>query len=337
MKGLVFDASNETPQIVLKEIKDPGQPQRGEIRVAIQASSLNFHDFMVARGIMPTENGRILLSDGAGIVEAVGEDVTSFAIGDHVVSTFFPRWLAGKPMSIVGNFENTPGDGIDGMATEFVVRSESAFTKIPQGWSMPEAATITTSGLTAWRALVTNGQLKAGETVLIQGTGGVSIAALQIAKAKGAFVIATSSSDEKLAKVHNLGADELINYKTTPAWGDEVLRLTKGLGVDHVVEVGGPVTINESLKAVKVGGHIAQIGVLSGNEASIPIVSLLGKQVRLQGLIVSSVEDQKEYISALEATQSRPVIDKIFNYTELSQAFDYMQKGNHFGKICVTW
>ncbi|MBF7688277.1 zinc-dependent alcohol dehydrogenase family protein [Acinetobacter rathckeae] len=337
MKGLVFDASNGTPQILLKEISDPGQPKRGEIRVRIQASSLNFHDFMVARGIMPTENGRVLLSDGAGVVEAVGEGVQAFKMGDQVVSAFFPHWLAGKPVPAVGNFENTPGDGVDGMATEYVVRSESAFTKIPQGWSMPEAATITTSGLTAWRALVTNGQLKAGETVLIQGTGGVSIAALQIAKAMGAFVIVTSSSDEKLAKVRDMGADELINYKTTPAWGDEVLRLTQGRGVDHVVEVGGPLTINESLKAVKVGGHIAQIGVLSGNEANIPIVDLLAKQVRLQGLIVSSVEDQKAYISALEVIQARPVIDKIFNYTALSEAFDYMQSGNHFGKICMTW
>ncbi|MBF7685389.1 NAD(P)-dependent alcohol dehydrogenase [Acinetobacter sp. B10A] len=337
MKGLVFDASNGTPQILLKELNDPGQPKRGEIRVHIQASSLNFHDLMVARGIMPTENGRILLSDGAGVVEAIGEGVDDFKVGDHVVSTFFPLWLAGKAIPAVGNFANTPGDGIDGMATEYVVRSESAFTKIPKAWSLQEAATITTSGLTAWRALITDGQLKSGETVLIQGTGGVSIAALQIAKAMGAFVIATSSSDEKLTKVRDMGADELINYKTTPAWGDEVLRLTQGKGVDHVVEVGGPLTINESLKAVKVGGHIAQIGVLSGNEANIPIADLLGKQVRLQGLIVSSVEDQKAYISALEVIQARPVIDKVFNYTALSEAFDYMQSGNHFGKICMTW
>jgi len=211
MKAVTLKAPGGLENITLTDIADPGRPGKGEIRVAIKASSLNFHDLIVASGEFPTQDGRILLSDGAGIVEEVGEGVEAFRPGDRVVSTFFPLWPAGKPGPAAGNFAHTPGDGIDGMASEYVVRPESAFTHAPHGWSHTESATITTSALTAWRALVTDGQLKAGETVLVQGTGGVSVAALQIAKAMGARVIATSSSDEKLAAVRAMGADETIN------------------------------------------------------------------------------------------------------------------------------
>lgn len=337
MKAWVVDTQTGNAHVVAKEINDPGQPKAEEIRVAIKASSLNYHDLMVARGFMQADSGRVLLSDGAGVVEAVGENVTAFKVGDHVVSTFFPQWLAGQPTPTTGNFAHTPGDGIDGMATEYVVRSQHAFTAIPQGWTFQDAATITTSGLTAWRALVVNGQLKAGEYVLIQGTGGVSIAALQIAKAMGARVIATSSSNDKLTKMQQLGADHVINYKETPAWGEKVLELTFGIGVDHVVEVGGPATLNQSLIAVKVGGHIAQIGVLSGNEANIPVMGILGKQVRLQGLAVGSCQAQKEYVQALGVIDANPVIDRTFTYHQLAEAFDYLQSGAHFGKVCITW
>ncbi|WP_455813674.1 zinc-dependent alcohol dehydrogenase family protein [Pseudomonas graminis] len=337
MKAVTVNNPFNLDSVQLTEVKDPGQPGKGEIRVAIKASSLNFHDLMVATGAMPVEDGRILLSDGAGIVEAVGEGVTAFSVGDRVVSTFFPLWTAGEATPAVGGFSHTPGDGIDGMASEFVVRTESAFTHAPAGWSHEEAATITTSGLTAWRALVANGRLKAGETVLVQGTGGVSIAALQLAKAMGARVIATSSSDEKLKAVRELGADDTINYRTTPEWGDKVLELTHGLGVDHVVEVGGPATINESLKAVKVGGHIAVIGVLSGTDAALSIFSVLAKQVRIEGLIVGSRQHQIDYVKALELMSQKPVIDKVFSYDRLSEAFAHLQSGAHFGKICVSW
>ncbi|WP_313385542.1 NAD(P)-dependent alcohol dehydrogenase [Pantoea sp.] len=337
MKAVTLKAPGGLENITLSDIADPGRPGKGEIRVAIKASSLNFHDLIVASGQFPTQDGRILLSDGAGIVEEVGEGVEAFKAGDAVVSTFFPNWPAGKPVPAAGSFAHTPGDGVDGMASEYVVRSENAFTHAPQGWSHTESATITTSALTAWRALVTDGQLKAGETVLVQGTGGVSVAALQIAKAMGARVIATSSSDEKLAAVRALGADETINYKTTPQWGDKALALTQGFGVDHVVEVGGPATLNESLKAVKVGGHIAQIGILSGDKADISVLALLAKQVQLKGLIVASRQDQIDFVKALEVMGKKPVIDRTFNYAELSEAFRYQQSGAHLGKICVTW
>lgn len=337
MKALTLTAPGGLENIVLADLADPGQPGKGEIRVAIQASSLNFHDLIVALGQFPTEDARILLSDGAGVVEAIGEGVEDFKVGDHVVSTFFPKWLAGQPIASAGGFSQTPGDGIDGMASEYVVRSEQAFTLAPQGWTHIESATITTSGLTAWRALVVNGQLKAGETVVVQGTGGVSIAALQIAKAMGARVIATSSSDEKLALVKQLGADEVINYKTTPNWGEKVLELTQGFGADHVVEVGGPATLNQSLIAIKVGGHIAQIGILSGNEVNLSVLSILGKQARIQGLIVASRQDQIDYVKALEAMPQKPMINRVFKYSDLAQAFAYQQSGVHLGKICLAW
>ncbi|WP_413454027.1 zinc-dependent alcohol dehydrogenase family protein [Erwinia persicina] len=337
MKAVVINTPFNLDSVTLTELTDPGQPGKGEIRVAIKASSLNFHDLMVATGGMAVDDGRILLSDGAGIVEAVGEGVTDFRVGDAVVSTFFPVWAAGKATPAVGGFAHTPGDGVDGLACESVVRAESAFTHAPAGWSHVEAATITTSGLTAWRALVVNGRLKAGETVLVQGTGGVSIAALQLAKAMGARVIATSSSDEKLARVRELGADDTINYRTTPEWGDKVLELTGGIGVDHVVEVGGPATLNESLKAVKVGGHIAVIGVLSGTDAALSVFSVLAKQVRIEGLIVGSRQDQIDYVNALALMAQKPIIDRVFTYDRLSEAFAHLQSGKHLGKVCVSW
>lgn len=337
MKALTLTQPGGLEQIVVSDVADPGQPGPGEIRVAIKASSLNFHDLLVANGTVPTEADRILMSDGAGIVEAVGDGVTEFAVGDHVVSTFFPNWVAGKAFAGVGHFGHTPGDGVQGMAAEFVVRPVNAFTKAPQGWSHAESATITTAALTAWRALVVDGRLKAGATVLTLGTGGVSIAAIQIAKAMGARVIATSSSDEKLAKVKALGADEVINFRTNPEWAQEVLRMTDGVGVDHVVEVGGPGTLTQSINAIKVGGHIALIGVLTGVQGDVPTATLMVKQARLQGLIVASRQDQQEFISALEQNGLRPVIDKTFGFEQLADAFAYQASGQHFGKVCVEW
>ncbi|WP_241580862.1 zinc-dependent alcohol dehydrogenase family protein [Rosenbergiella nectarea] len=316
---------------------DPGKPLKGQIRVAIKANSLNFHDLMVVKGLIPTQEGRILLSDGVGVVEAVGEGVSEFVKGDTVVSTFFPNWLNGAPTSAVSDFSHTPGDGIDGMASEYVVRDTSAFTHAPVGWSYVEASTITTSGLTAWRALIKNGRLKAGSTVLVQGTGGVSIAALQLAKGAGAKVIVTSSSDAKLAQVKKLGADGTINYKTHPQWGEQVLAMTGGCGVDYIVEVGGPATMAESLKAIKVGGHISLIGVLSGNEVVLPMMEILSKQVRLESLIVGSRQDQIDYVKALEAINQKPIIDTVFEHTDVTKAFEHLEGGAHFGKVCLSW
>lgn len=221
----------------VQQMDAPGEPMAGEIRVRLHASSLNFHDYAVVAGMIPTEDQRIPMSDGAGVVEAVGEGVTEFAAGDHVVSTFFPYWLEGPAR--VGDFRTTPGDGVDGYAREQVVRPFEWFTHQPKGYSHAESATLTTAGLTAWRALVVDGNIKAGDSVLVLGTGGVSIFALQFARMMGARVIATSSSNEKLARLKEMGAEHTINYKETPDWGKRVKELTDGEGVDHIVEVGG--------------------------------------------------------------------------------------------------
>ncbi|PSJ38112.1 zinc-dependent alcohol dehydrogenase family protein [Allosphingosinicella deserti] len=314
---------------------DPSAPGPGEIRVRLHASSLNYHDYGVATGAMQAADGRIPMSDGAGILEAVGADVTEFVVGDSVVSCFFTTWLDGGPA--IGDFSRTPGDGIDGYAREVAVTPATWFTRAPAGYSHSEAATLTTAGLTAWRALVVNGGLKAGDTVLVLGTGGVSIFALQLAKAMGARVIATSSSDAKLERLRELGADHVINYRTTPDWGVEAHRWTGGIGVDHVVEVGGPATLPQSIAAVRIGGHIALIGVLTGSGGEVPTAFLMARQARLQGLIVGSRREQMDFVRGLEATGLKPVIDRSFGLDDIADAFRYQESGAHFGKICLEY
>ncbi|MDE1184806.1 NAD(P)-dependent alcohol dehydrogenase [Paraburkholderia sp.] len=334
MKAVQVGSPVTLDTLKLVDLPDPGQPNAGEIRVRIHANSLNFHDYAVVKGMIPTAQNRIPMADGAGVVEAVGAGVTAFKTGDHVVSCFFPFWENGPPP--IADFSTTPGDGVDGYAREAVVLPAHWFTRAPNGYSHAEAATLTTAGLTAWRALVVDGQLKAGETVLLLGTGGVSIFALQMAKAMGASVIATSSSDAKLAKLRALGADHTINYKTNPEWGGAVLELTGGRGVDHVVEVGGPGTLPQSITACKIGGHIALIGVLTGRGGQVPTAALMAKHQRLQGLIVGSRHEQLEMIRALETTGIKPVIDSTFELANLADAFRHEEAGAHFGKICVS-
>ena len=338
MKAAILRAPGGLDRIEVHDISDPGQPGPGQIRIALHASSLNYHDLLVANGSHPhpTADGRVLMSDGAGVVEAVGEGVAEFRPGDHVVSLFFPQWQDGLPSGHVGGFACTPGDGIDGFAAQYAVRAATAFTRAPRGWRHAEAASITTAGVAAWRALVGDGQIKAGATVLVLGTGGVSIAALQIAKMMGAAVIATSSSDEKLERVRALGADHVINYRQVPDWGKRVQDLTGG-GVDHVVEVSGPGTLAQSIAAVRVGGHISLVGVLTGLQGEVPTLALLAKQARLQGLMVGSRRQQQDYIAALEQSGVRPVLDRSFSLDQLADAFRYQASGAHFGKVVVEW
>ena len=312
---------------------DPGQPGPGQIRVKLAASSLNYHDFAVVSGMIPAAAGRIPMSDGAGTVEAVGGGVTQFKVGDPVVSTFFPEWLDGAPP--VTAFRGVPGDGIDGYACEVVVTSENSWTRVPAGYSHAEAATLTCAGLTAWRALFVDGATTPGSTVLVQGSGGVSVFALQFAKAAGARVIATSSSDEKLAKLKALGADELINYKEVSAWGAKVLELTGGAGVDTVVEIGGAGTLDQSMVATRVGGHVALIGVLAGFAGPVQTALLMAKNLRVQGLTVGSRAQQLAMIAGIEANGIKPVISDHFPLERLADAFRHQAANAHFGKIVV--
>jgi NADPH:quinone reductase-like Zn-dependent oxidoreductase len=334
MRGIRIDASRGLDGLALTTLPDPGPPGPGAIRVRIHASSLNYHDYGVATSRDAGYEGRIPLSDGAGTVEAVGDGVTEFVPGDAVVSTFFPHWLDGPPSS--GDFHAVPGDGIDGYACEVVTRPATWFTHAPRGWSHEEAATITTAGLTAWRALVADAGLKAGDTILVLGTGGVSIYALQIARAMGATVIATSSSEAKLARLRDLGAAHTLNYREEPRWGERVRALTGGRGVDHVIEVGGPGTLPQSIRAVRNGGHISLIGVLTGRGGEVPTALMMVRQIRLQGLIVGSRRHQQDFVRALETTGLRPVIDRAFPLADLAAAFRHEESGAHFGKIAVT-
>lgn len=308
-------------------------PGAGEITVRIRASSLNYHDLGVVSGAMGPAERRIPMSDGAGEVIAVGPGVTEFAVGDHVVSTFFPDWLSGPPT--VAGFGRVPGDGIDGYAREQATMPATAFTLAPEGYSHAEAATLTTAGLTAWRALFVNGRLQPGETVLVQGSGGVSVFALQLAKLAGARVIATTSSAEKMEKLKALGADAVINYREEPDWGRAVRRLTGNQGVDHVVEVGGPATLEQSMMACRVGGHIAVIGVLTGVDSRLPLAHALGRHIRLEAFIVGNRRDQQNFVRALETSGLRPVIDQHFPLEDLVAAFQYQASGRHFGKIVL--
>jgi NADPH:quinone reductase-like Zn-dependent oxidoreductase len=333
MKAVQLGQGGGLDNLKLVDVEAPAAPAPGDVLVRIYGSSLNFHDYAVCAGFIPTDEGRIPMADGAGVVEAVGAGVTEFAEGDHVVSTFFPTWIDGS--AAIGDFSTTPGDGVDGYARERVSAPTNWFTKAPAGWSHQEAATITTAGLTAWRALVVDGGLRAGDTVLVLGTGGVSIYALQIAKAMGASVIATSSSDAKLERVRELGASATINYKKTEEWGKEVLSLTGGRGVDHVIEVGGPGTLPQSIRACRVGGHISLIGVLTGREGAVPTALLMAKQQRLQGLIVGSRQNQIDMVRAMEATGLKPIVDSTFPLDDLAGAFRHEEAGAHFGKICV--
>jgi len=317
----------------LVDLPEPAPPGPGEILVRVRASSLNYHDYLVALGGIPTADGRIPMSDGAGEVLAVGEGVTGFAVGDLAVSTFFPRWLDGEAPD--DGFAGVPGDGADGYARERVVAPATAFTRAPQGWDPAEAATITCAGVTAWRGLVADGALKGGETVLVQGTGGVSIYGLQIAKAFGCTVIATSSSDEKLERLKALGADHLINYKSEPEWGKAARKLTDGRGVDHILEIGGAGTLPQSIVAARNGGHIALIGVLAGVAGPVPTVAIMGKQLKVIGLTVGSRRHQLDLVRAIDVAGYRPVLDRRFPLEQLADAFRHQASGGHFGKIVV--
>jgi NADPH:quinone reductase-like Zn-dependent oxidoreductase len=314
---------------------ETGAPGPGQIAVRLHANALNYHDYLVAKGLIPTQDGIIPMSDGAGVVTAVGPGVTEYAVGDHVVSTFFPDWHSGTPE--VAKLAAVPGDRCDGYARESVVASALAFTKAPKGYTHAEAATLTCAGLTAWRALAVEGQMTVGQSVLVQGTGGVSVFALQFAKAAGCTVIATSSSDAKLQRLKAMGADHVINYKTNENWGDEALRLTGGRGVDHVVEVGGAGTLNQSFRAVRNGGHVSLIGVLSGFQGDVATGFMMMKQVRLIGITVGSREHQLDMIRAIEANGIKPVIDKTFPLDGLADAYRHQESGAHFGKICLAF
>lgn len=334
MKVAALKAPGGLDKIVIEEREKPS-PKAGEILVRVRASSLNFHDFAVVAGMIRCPDGRIPMSDGAGVVEAVGEGVTRFKVGDEVLSLFFPNWDAGKPT--LPRLIGVPGDNADGFAAEYVAMPATAFTRIPKGWSLKQAATLPCAALTAWRALFVEAKIKPGSIVLTQGTGGVSIFALQLAKAAGATVISTSSSPEKLEKLKTLGADHLINYKETPEWGAAAMVATGGRGVDAVVEIGGSGTMPQSIVSCAIGGHISLIGVLAGIAGDVPTALAMSKNVCIQGLTVGSRQDQEDMIAAIDANPFEPVIDSTFPLEGIAAAFAHQMSQKHFGKICLEF
>ena len=313
--------------------EDHPQPEPGEVLVRIRACSLNMRDDFAVQGKVPFADGRVPLSDGAGEVIALGDDVDAFKAGDSVVSTFYPWWLGGEMMPATRR--DIPGESFDGFASEYVCMPAHAFTKAPVGYTHVEAATLTCTGVTAWRGLVVCGKVKSGDTVLLLGTGSVSLFALQFAKAAGARVIATSSDEEKLERLALLGADAVINYKAVPDWGRTARDLPDGRGVYHVIEVGGPATLAQSIAACRTGGHIALIGVLTGFAAEVSIPALFSNQIRISGISIGSRADQEDMIRAIEANRLKPLIDRRFSLEDIAAAFTHYEAQKHFGKVCL--
>lgn len=304
----------------------------GAVKVRWRALSLNFHDYAVVAGLMPAAQGRVPMSDGAGEIVAVGAGVTGWKVGDSVMSTFFPDWDSAEPT--LQNTARIFGDSIDGCAAEISVVEDSTLTAIPPGWTFAEAATLPCAGVTAWRALFDEANVQAGQSVLVQGSGGVSVFALQFAKAAGATVYATSSSEEKSERLRALGADHLVNYRTDLAWGETVSRLSGG-GVDIVLDVGGPATLVQSLDAARIGGHIVAIGLLGGMEVTLPVPKLLFKQQRIRPIAVGSHAQQRRLLDWIAKTSIKPIIDQRFSFADMAAALRYQVRGQHLGKIVV--
>lgn len=336
MKKWVIQKHGSVEGLALEESETP-QPGAGEALVKVHAVSLNYRDLLTVQSERPGNLPPpfVPCSDGAGEVVACGEGCTRVAVGERVAGSFFRDWQDGPfEMRYHGA---ALGGSAPGMLAEYVVLPEHALVRLPDHLSYAEGASLPCAGVTAWQALFTRGGLQAGESVLVLGTGGVSVIALQLAKAAGAEVIATSSSDEKLARTRELGARHLINYKTTPDWDKEVWRLTEKRGVDHVVEVGGPGTLEKSMNAVRGGGQVALIGVLTGFGAPPPLFPLMTRNARLDGIYVGSRADFEALNAFLDEHQLAPVIGDEFPAAEARAAFTRMERGEHFGKIVLRW
>jgi NADPH:quinone reductase-like Zn-dependent oxidoreductase len=313
---------------------DP-QPGAGEVLVKMRMASLNYRDLLVVKGLYnPSQPvGFIPVSDGVGEVIALGEGVTRFAMGDRVMGQFVQSWIDGDITR--EKAKKTLGAPLDGVMSEFRLFPEDGLVAVPDYLSDEGAATLPIAALTAWTALTRTGGLLPGETVLVQGTGGVSLFALQFARMMGARVIVTSGHDDKLQRALAMGADHGIQYNRQPDWEREVLTITQGQGVDHIVEVGGAKTLAHSLNCVRYGGHIHVIGILSGMESSLSVIPILMKNVRINGIYVGSRHEFEQMNRALVQHQLQPVVDRVFAFGEIREAFRYMERGAHFGKICI--
>jgi len=319
-------------QMVERERPEPGP---GQVLVRVRATSLNYRDLAVVTGQYfggSVQRDTIPLSDGAGEVVAVGDGVDRFAAGDRVAGTFFQVWVDGLPPAELGAL----GSPLDGMLAEYVVLDQHGLVRLPDSLSFEEGATLPCAGVTAWNALMVHDHVTPGDTVLLLGTGGVSIFGLQFARMNGARVIITSSSDEKLERARALGADAGINYRTTPDWDQAVLELTGGRGADHIVEVGGAGTLAKSFASVAFEGQVSLIGVLSGHEGDTNPHGLMFRAARLQGIFVGNRRMFEDMNRAIAANGMQPVIDRVFPFDEAPAAFAYLRDAAHFGKVVIS-
>jgi NADPH:quinone reductase-like Zn-dependent oxidoreductase len=334
MKAYEIRGADGIDGLALAERPVP-EPGPGQVLVRLRATALNYRDLATVEDPLSRNLNLPLVpnSDGAGEVEALGPGVDAFAPGDRVAGCFFQRWTDGPitPEAMASAL----GGALDGVLADYAVFDQAGLVPVPAHLSFEEAATLPCAALTAWNALVVQGRVKAGDTVLLLGTGGVSIFALQFAALHGARVIVTSSNDDKLARARDLGAWQTINYRATPDWDGAVLELTEGRGVDQVIEVGGPGTLERSIQAARVGGFIAVIGILTGVAGQINPTPIMRKSLRVQGIYVGSRTMFQAMNRAIAAHQLRPIIDRAFPFEEARAAFHHLRAAGHFGKVVV--
>ncbi|HUF20549.1 MAG TPA: NAD(P)-dependent alcohol dehydrogenase [Burkholderiales bacterium] len=334
MKAHELDLSKKGFDAIQLKERPQTQPGPGQVLIRMQAFSLNFRDLLIINHLYPVATGSqglIPVSDGAGEVVEVGEGVTRFRKGDRVMGSFFQGWADG-PLTYPA-MGTSLGGAIDGVLAEYVALSEEGVITIPAGLSYEEAATLPCAGVTAWHALVESGNIREGQSVLLLGTGGVSIFGLQIAKAFGAKAFITSSSDEKLTRVP--GADGMINYKRRPDWEKDVLELTGGAGADHIIETAGAGTLQKSLQSVAIHGQINIIGVLTGLKGNVDLSPLLVKTARMQGIFVGSRAMLERLAAFVEEHRIKPVIDRVFSFGQTIDAYKYLAAAQHFGKVVI--
>jgi NADPH:quinone reductase-like Zn-dependent oxidoreductase len=333
MKAYELHAKEGFAAVEAVERPAPAALGPNDVRVRMRAVSLNFRDLAIARGAKSRVKPVVPASDGAGEVDAVGTAVKRFKTGDRVAAAFFPTWLRGGLLE--QHHDNALGGSLDGVLAEWVVLPDSAWVAIPEAYSFEQAATLPCAGVTAWHALFEAASVKPGDFVLVQGSGGVSIFALQLARAAGAQVIATSSSADKRARLEKLGAKATIDYRENANWGELARAATGGTGIDVAVEVGGAGTFDQTVKSLRFGGTMSLIGVLTGVQGTINTHQVLHKNLRVHGVYVGSVEMFEAFVRALVARKIEPVIDRAFPFAEARAAYEYMASGAHFGKVVI--
>lgn len=309
----------------------------GQVVVQMKASSLNYRDLVVPNRSYGSHSGNLPLipvSDGAGVVVEVGSGVRRVAVGDRVCPTYFQRWVSGEPD--LERLTQSLGGPIDGTMTEYMCLSEEGICKVPSHLSDIEAATLPCAALTAWSALVTCSNTRPGDRVLIQGCGGVALFAVAFAKVLGAHVTVISSSEERIERVRQMGADATINYRSTPEWAKATREITAGRGYDLVLELGGEKTLPQSLRCIRPGGTVAMIGILSGSAMAASLGLIITRQVRMQGVTVGHRDGFEAMLRAIEQHRLKPVVDRVFAFEELKEAMSYLQSGAQFGKVCLA-